>query len=187
LLLVWTKEQRRFQFTVKKITLSSFLVIVLVTSKYTTLFRFSIEHVRLRMKGKVDGVVVHSLGFSAEGSGFESRPRPHFVPPLKKKIFTNTITKNPHVWGGNNFTVNWNLLLLGLNFKWDYYTNHFSWKPHKIWPSWINCGFPGNKIVAHLFSGFFVVGVAGIFDCEKSLTFTDFQNSLQLKNIFLDF
>ncbi len=25
---------------------------------------------------EVDGVVVHSLGFSAEGSGFESRPRP---------------------------------------------------------------------------------------------------------------
>jgi hypothetical protein len=25
---------------------------------------------------EVDGVVVHSLGFSADGSGFESRPRP---------------------------------------------------------------------------------------------------------------
>jgi hypothetical protein len=25
---------------------------------------------------EVDGVVVHSLGFSAEGSGFESRPGP---------------------------------------------------------------------------------------------------------------
>jgi hypothetical protein len=75
-----TKEQRRFQFTVKKITLWSFLVIVLVTSKYTKLFLFSIEHFRLRMEEKVDGVVVHSLGFSAEGSGFEYRPRRHFVP-----------------------------------------------------------------------------------------------------------
>jgi hypothetical protein len=27
-------------------------------------------------KEEVDGVVVHSLGFSAEGSGFESRPGP---------------------------------------------------------------------------------------------------------------
>jgi hypothetical protein len=26
--------------------------------------------------GEVDGVVVHSLGFSAKESGFESRPRP---------------------------------------------------------------------------------------------------------------
>jgi hypothetical protein len=34
----------------KKITLSSFLVIVLVTSKYTKLFLFSFEHFRLRMK-----------------------------------------------------------------------------------------------------------------------------------------
>jgi hypothetical protein len=61
----------------KKITLSSFLVIVLVTSKYTKLFLFSFEDFRSRMKEEIDGgVVVLSLGFSAEGSGFESRPRP---------------------------------------------------------------------------------------------------------------
>jgi hypothetical protein len=83
----------------KKITLSSFLVIVLVTSKYTTLFLFSIEHFPLRMKEKVDGVVVHSLGFSAEGSGFESRPRPHFVPPFLKKKYSPIQLLKIHVWG----------------------------------------------------------------------------------------
>ncbi len=84
----------------KKITLSSFLVIVLVTSKYTKLFLFSFEHFRLRMKDEIDGVVVHSLGFSAEGSGFEFRPRPHFVSPffLKKKYSPIHLLKI-HAWG----------------------------------------------------------------------------------------
>jgi hypothetical protein len=52
------------------------------------------------MEEKIDGVVVHSLSFSAEGPGFESRPRRHFVPTFflkNKKIFTNTITRNPHM------------------------------------------------------------------------------------------
>jgi hypothetical protein len=41
---------------------------------------------------EVDGVVVHSLGFSAEGSGFESRPGPSESMKLfsTNKLITST-------------------------------------------------------------------------------------------------
>jgi hypothetical protein len=39
-------------------------------------FGFLKKLIQLGSMEEVDGVVVHSLGFSAEGSGFESRPGP---------------------------------------------------------------------------------------------------------------
>jgi hypothetical protein len=94
------KEQRRFQFTVIKITLSSFLVIVLVTSKYTKLFLFSFEHFRLRMKEEIDGgVVVHSLGFSAEGLGSNpAQDRISYQLFFLKKKYSPIQLLKIHVW-----------------------------------------------------------------------------------------
>jgi hypothetical protein len=49
--------------------------------------------------GEVDGIVVHSFGFSAKGSGFESRPKPSESMKLFsswKNWFHRSGTKNSH-------------------------------------------------------------------------------------------